>query len=124
MFDQLFGDAFLAKLDPTGSKLMWLTYLGGSSDDVPLALALDPSGNIAVAGVTQSLNFPITSDAFQKVMAGAVENTDDPNPGAVSNSQGGGGDAFLDVFDPGGTNLLYGTSLGGLGEDAALGVAQ
>ena len=29
MFDQLFADAFLAKLDPTGSKLMWLTYLGG-----------------------------------------------------------------------------------------------
>src|SRR5215472_3686209 len=49
---------------------------GGSSDDVPLALALDPPGNIAVAGVTQSLNFPITSDAFQKVMAGGVENTD------------------------------------------------
>src|SRR5215472_3686208 len=31
MFDQLFGDAFLAKLDPTGSKLMWLTYLGGAA---------------------------------------------------------------------------------------------
>jgi uncharacterized protein (TIGR03437 family) len=123
VFDQLIGDAFVAKLDPTGSNLLFLTYLGGSSDDAAFAMALDPSGNIAVAGITQSTDFPISADASQKVMAGAVLNTDDPNAGTTSEPQGGGGDAFLAVLDPGGTRLMYGTYLGGLGNDAALGIA-
>ena len=123
IFDQLIGDAFVAKLDPTGSKLLLLSYLGGSSDDAAFAIALDPAGNIVVAGITESLDFPISADAAQKVMAGAVENTDDPNAGTTSLPQGGGGDAFLAVLDPGGTKLMYSTYLGGLGHDAALSVA-
>src|SRR5439155_1217109 len=39
------GDAFVAKLDNTGSKLIYFTYLGGSADDTALDLALDGTGN-------------------------------------------------------------------------------
>ena len=55
MFDS--GDAFVAKLNPTGSALVFSTYLGGSSDDVAMAIALDSSGNVFVGGFTISQNF-------------------------------------------------------------------
>jgi Beta-propeller repeat len=54
-------DAFVARLDPTGSSLMFSTYLGGSGDDEAAGLALDSSANIYVAGTARSTNFPQVS---------------------------------------------------------------
>ena len=54
-------DAFVARLDPTGSSLIFSTYLGGSGEDAGsgiVALGLDSSANVYVAGTTSSIDFP------------------------------------------------------------------
>src|SRR5262249_33477839 len=58
------GDAFLTKLNPTGSALVYSTYLGGSAVDYATAIALDPAENAYIVGVTFSTNFP-TVNPFQ-----------------------------------------------------------
>jgi hypothetical protein len=74
----LFGtsDAFVTKLNPLGSALIYSTYLGGTADDGASGIAIDSSSNAYVAGTTTSLDFPVTGTAAQI-------------------SRGGGGDAFV-----------------------------
>ena len=60
-------DAFITKLNPVGSALVYSTYLGGSNDDQANAIAVDPSGNAYVTGFTESTNFPIL-DPFQATL--------------------------------------------------------
>jgi uncharacterized protein (TIGR03437 family) len=55
------ADAFAAVISADGSTLKYSTYLGGSSDDGGLAAAVDPQGNVIVAGQTWSLDFPSTN---------------------------------------------------------------
>lgn len=52
-------DVFVMKLDPTGSQLLYSTFLGGSSYDQPNAIAVDAIGNAIVTGYTQSTDFPV-----------------------------------------------------------------
>ncbi len=52
------GDAFVAKFNPTGSTLLWSTYLGGSLDDNATGITVDSNRNVYVTGDTSSLNFP------------------------------------------------------------------
>jgi hypothetical protein len=71
---QIFGgyiDAFVAKLknDLTG-PLINATYLGGNADDYGSAIALDPSGNVFVAGMTRATNFPKTAGGLQPALGG------------------------------------------------------
>ena len=106
----MFGDGFVAKLNPAGSGLAFLTYLGGASDDAATGIALDPAGNIYVSGFTQSPNFRVTPDATQTTAGQPY-------------AQGGGGDAFLAVLDPTAGRLTYSTYWGGAGADVALGIA-
>ncbi len=54
-------DAFVAKLDATGSQLLYATYLGGSSLEVAEGLAVDAAGHAYVSGHTQSSNFPLVA---------------------------------------------------------------
>jgi len=96
-------DGFAFELDNTGSALTWSTYLGGSGDDETFGIALGPAGDILLAGLTASTNFPTTS-------------------GAVSTSNRGGTDAFLARLAPGGGTLAYSTYLGSAGTDIARGV--
>ena len=91
-------DAFVTKLNPTGTGLVFSTYLGGSNDDGAISIALDSSGNIWVKGNTQSTNFPVTPGAFQTVA-------------------GGNFDAFVSELDPTGSTLLYSSYLGGSGAE-------
>jgi hypothetical protein len=51
-------DAFVTKLDPTGSALVYSTFLGGSNDDTGNAISVDSSGNAYVTGTTFSTDFP------------------------------------------------------------------
>jgi len=51
-------DAFVTKLNPTGTALVYSTYLGGSTDDEGRAIAVDSAGNAYVTGGTDSINFP------------------------------------------------------------------
>jgi hypothetical protein len=91
-----FHDAFLTKLNPTGSGLIYSTYVGGKSDDGAVAIKVDSTGNLHVRGNTFSKNFPVTPGAFQPKF-------------------GGKSDAFFLELDPTGSTLLYSTYLGGAG---------
>jgi uncharacterized protein (TIGR03437 family) len=57
---QTTSDAFVAKLAPGGSEVLWSTFLGGSDRDVSAAITLDGQGNVYVAGNTASADFPTT----------------------------------------------------------------
>ena len=89
--------AFVSKLNPTGSGLIYSTYLGGRGYELGNGIAVDPSGNAYVAGTTASGSFPTTPDAYQ-----------------IENAAGAGHtNAFLSKLDPTGSNLVYSTYLGG-----------
>jgi hypothetical protein len=91
-------DAFLTKLNPTGSGLVFSTYLGGNGDTGATGIAIDQSGNIWLKGNTKSTVFPVTPGAFQSALAGAF-------------------DAYVSELDPTGSRLLYSTYLGGTGTE-------
>jgi len=88
-------DAFVVKLDSTGSLLTYSTYLGGGSDDTGRAIAVDASGNAYVTGGT-STNFPVKNPL--------------PYTGPNANP-----DAFVSELNPAGTGLVFSTRLGGNG---------
>jgi len=92
-----FGDAFVSELDPTGSKLLYSTYLGGSGADGGFAVAVDSTGAAYVAGYTQSPDFPITPGALQTTYTGPTN-----TPPAYS------GSAFVTKFTASGA-LAYST---------------
>jgi len=96
-------DAFVLKLDPTGTTVIYSTYLGGSSNDVGRGIAVDTAGNAYITGFTSSSDFPVTSNAVQPKKAALQE-------------------AFLVKLDPSG-RLAYSTYLGGNGDDQGIAVA-
>ncbi len=97
------GEAFVTKLNPTGSTRLFSTYLGGSLSDLANSIAVDPSGNIYITGQTFSENFPIAS--------------------ALQPAKGSLDDAFVAKFNPSGSALVYSTYLGGNTDDVAWGIA-
>jgi len=96
------GDAFVSKFSPLGA-VVWSTYLGGSLSDGAFAIALDGSGNVYIAGVTESSDFP-KSGAF------------------IPTCRATGG-PFVAELDPTGAKLLHSTGMSGLGYDYALALA-
>jgi uncharacterized protein (TIGR03437 family) len=91
--------------------LEFITYLVGSVDDTPGFLGLAPDGAIAVAGTTDSVDFPVTAGAFQTTYAG-------PPPTLVENSElPPGGDLFAAILDPATGSLQSATFLGGPNPD-------
>jgi len=66
------ADMFISKFDPSGSTLLYSTFLGGSDADFAKGLALDSQGNAYVAGWTRSVDFPVVN-AFQTVYGGATD---------------------------------------------------
>lgn len=66
-------DAFVLKLDPAGTSIVYATFLGGISPDVGTGIAVDAAGQAYVTGLTTSRNFPTTPGAFQAVTASAVD---------------------------------------------------
>ena len=93
------GDGFIAKLNPTGSALVYSTYLGGSSEDQGLGIAVDVAGNAWVTGSTFSTNFPTTADAFRT--------------SAARTTSPGSWDSFMTVLNPDGSALVYSTYMSG-----------
>lgn len=87
-------DAFVTKYTPDGQALVWSTYLGGvGTFDDAYALAVDPQGNVYIAGDTNSINFPVVF-AYQPFYAGHT-------------------DAYLAKLSADGSELLYSTFFGG-----------
>lgn len=92
-------NAFAVKISPTGSSLIYSTYLGGNSIDHGAAIAVDAAGSAYITGSTYSTTFPVTSGAYQAHL-------------------GGGQDAFLAKLSADGNTLAYGTFFGGSGGGA------
>jgi len=97
-------DAFVTKLNPAGSALVYSTYLGGSDNDVATGIALDGAGNVYVAGSTESHDFP-TANPLQSACGGFFCN-----------------DAFVAKLNPAGSALVYSTYLGGSDVDFGSGI--
>lgn len=87
------SDVFVMKVDPSGRQV-WLATFGGKGRDAGRALALDGSGNVFVAGSTDSSNWPLR------------------NP-LQANSSERGFTGFLMKLSPDGSQVLFSTYLGG-----------
>jgi alpha-tubulin suppressor-like RCC1 family protein len=117
---RLTGDAFVFKLDVASGIPVYITYLGGSADDAAYAIAVDAAGNAYVTGVTDSTNFPTTSNTNATPTSGLSTNIHgifDKSFGSVPS------DAFVAKLSPDGSSLRYSTYLGGSGMDTANGIA-
>ncbi|HYO50638.1 MAG TPA: SBBP repeat-containing protein, partial [Chloroflexia bacterium] len=97
------NDAFVTKLNPTGSALVYSTYLGGSATDNGYRIVLGPDGGVAVTGTTYSSNFP-RFNPYQPNLSGS-------------------NDAFVTRFMPSGQALVFSTYLGGSSADYGNGIA-
>ncbi len=96
-------DGFVTRLAPSGSWIVYSTYLGGNgSYDAPYGIASDPEGDTYISSLTDSTDFPLA------------------NP--IQSTYGGNSDASVSMFDPLGV-LLFSTYLGGSEEDFAWRIA-
>ena len=102
-------DAFVMKLNASGTALVYATYLGGADDDVSNKIAVDAAGDAIIAGWTASLSFPTTAGAISRVCG--------------VRTGGSCLDAFVAELNPAGSALVYSTYLGGSGDDQARGLA-
>lgn len=109
--DPSIGDAYVTKLNPTGSALVYSTYLGGSHHNDGRGIAVDAIGNVYVTGATDSSDFPTTPGALQTVFA-------TPTSQAFTVYNG-----FVTELNPSGSALVYSTYLGGNGGAQSQGVA-
>jgi hypothetical protein len=109
-----YGNAFVAKFDPSGQALVYSTYLGGSGiyvdGDSGSGIAVDSAGHAYVTGTTSSTDFP-TKDPFQ------------PHLGGIPCRFNSCINAFVTKFDTAGQALIYSTYLGGSYLDAGYGIA-
>lgn len=95
------GDILITKLNPTGDKILFSTYLGGSMHERYPSICLDKDNNILVFGATQSDDFPLTDDALDKSFDGKSE-------------------LFLSKLSNDGKQLLYSSYLGGNGKSGEI----
>jgi uncharacterized repeat protein (TIGR01451 family) len=98
------SDAFVVKLNPAGTALVYSTYLGGNASDTGNAIAVDAQGGAYIVGTTGSGNFPGTPGAFQDSKDGSI-------------------DGFVTKLSPTGSSLTYSTFLGGDNVDIATDIA-
>jgi gliding motility-associated-like protein len=94
------GDAFLTKINPTGSSIIFSTYVGGAGDDEAYEVALSPNNDIYIVGKTSSSNFPVTpgSPIFNFNILGPT-------------------DGFICKFKPNGSTMHFSKMMGGSSED-------
>jgi hypothetical protein len=99
-------DAFVVKVNSTGSALLYSGYIGGSASEAGWGIAVDPVGNAYVTGYTSSTQaaFPVVS-------------------GPILTYLGGSTDAFVTKVNPGGVTLLYSGFVGGSAADVARSIA-
>jgi len=95
-------DVFVTALNPSGTSILFSTYLGGSLSDNPGGIAVDSAG-IHITGLTASTNFPVLN-AYQPTKSSNV-------------------DAFVTKLNTSASALVYSTYLGGTGRDEAKSIA-
>jgi hypothetical protein len=99
-------DAFVAKLNATGSGLIYSTYFGGAAEDSGTNIAVDAKGDAYVTGTTSSEDFPVRNAFQHEISRGEFV-----------------GDAFAIKLGSSGATLVYSTYLGGKGTDGGSGIA-
>jgi len=99
-------NAFLAKLGPQGTNLVYSAVFGGFGQDIGYGVAVDPAGEAFVAGATSSTNFPTLNTS-----------------GLLASTNSGNDDVFVTAFNTNGTALLYSVYLGGANDDLGYGLA-
>jgi|GEM_PF-4620679 len=97
-------DAFVAKFNNADGTLQWSSFLGGSGGEQGLSLMVDDSGNPLVTGYTSSSNFPVNAEGFDE-------------------THNGSNDVFVTRLLADGTDILWSSFLGGMGNDSALELA-
>ena len=107
------ANAFVTRIKFDWSTLQYSTYLGGSNLDFGEGIAVDAVGNACVVGFTTSPNFLTTTNTLLQYSGNQTNFV----LGRTTY------DAFVTLFDPSGTNLLYSTYLGGNSNEIAYGVA-
>jgi hypothetical protein len=119
--------AVVGELDPTGATMIFSTFLGvnnvpgnnnnfqNDGDTQGNAIALDNSGNVYVAGSTDSFQFPNVTPVQSPLTAGRF--------GFGFNNNNFGTDGFVSVFTPGGGSLSFSTNFGGIQNDSVNGIA-
>jgi len=91
------GDVYVIKMNPTGSGIVWSTFIGGKVEETPGDIKIDSMGNILIAGVTCSGDFPTTKGVIGNKFSKQV--------------------SFLSKFSPSGDKLLLSSFLGnGVGD--------
>lgn len=98
-----FADAFVMKINPAGTELLFSSYLGGSFGDEARHIALDSAGDAYLTGLTGSTDFPLAN--------------------ALQGTYRGGSEAFITKLKSDGAELIYSTYLGGSGTDQAFSIA-
>ena len=97
----LFGpiDISITKFNPSGTAMVYSTYLGGNQNEQPHSMIVNANGELCVYARTWSPNFPVTATAFDQTANGLA-------------------DIAVTVFNPAGTGLIGSTYVGGSGDDA------
>lgn len=107
-YDKTYGcnyDAFLIKIDTNASgneSLVYGTYIGGSGNDLGYGIKVDDGGRAYISGITNSENFPVTQNGLQTVLPGGKKS---------------GFFVLIDTNIDAISGLLYGTYIGGDGDD-------
>jgi uncharacterized protein (TIGR03437 family) len=116
---------YVVKLNPTGTELIYGTWLSGSYGAVPAGLWVDGDGNAVVAGSTQSVDYPVTPGAFQttsfatlppvqNAQIGIFDETAIPAPPTTG---------YVTKLNAAGSGLVFSTFLGGSLEDSIVSFA-
>ncbi|GAB4149363.1 MAG: hypothetical protein Fur0021_10250 [Candidatus Promineifilaceae bacterium] len=104
-------DAFVFKVNLDTSSVVYGTYLGGGGEDRGAGIAVNSGGNVFVTGMTRSANFPTSATGYDRELGGG-ECGFDPCP-----------DAFGVRLNTAGSALVYGTFIGGFGDDQGADIA-
>jgi hypothetical protein len=89
-----FQNAFVTKLNSTGTALIYSTFIGGNYTETGTSIAVDAAGDAYITGSTRSKNYPTTKGAFQTSLSGTQN-------------------VFVTKLNAAGSSLLYSSYLGG-----------
>jgi len=99
------SDIFITKFNHDLTEVLASTYIGGKSNEEARALTIDHNGNLYISGITESVDFPVSTNAFQNTYSGGTE------------SPYGSGDAFVIKMSNDLSTLIASTFLGGNGHE-------
>ncbi len=115
-------DAFAVRLSAVNGSLEWGGFLGGSGDDRGYAVDVDSAGGTLLAGYAGSVDFPTTSDAFDRSYNGGGHAYADGDAYAVRVDSGGGMISYGSFFGGSNFEAAWSASLGPAGEMVLAGV--